>query len=90
VFRSNVCNARFPKHFWAPHSVVRYDDKTNPNVWLEDYNLACRAGGADDDLFISQFLPIYLADMARAWMDHLLRDTFDNWEDLKEIFTGNF
>jgi hypothetical protein len=40
--------------------------------------------------FISQFLPIYLADMARAWMDHLLRDTFDNWEDLKEIFTGNF
>jgi hypothetical protein len=50
-----------------------------------------RAGQAGRMMtFISQFLPIYLADMARAWMDHLLRDTFDNWEDLKEIFTGNF
>jgi hypothetical protein len=24
----------------------------NPSVWLEDYHLTCRTGGADDDLFI--------------------------------------
>jgi hypothetical protein len=47
-------------------------------------------GGADDDLFIIQFLPIYLADSARAWLDHLTRNVIDSWEDLWEIFTGNF
>jgi hypothetical protein len=32
-----------------PNNVVKYDGKTIPNVSLEDYRLACRAG---DDLFI--------------------------------------
>jgi hypothetical protein len=44
----------------------------------------------DDDFFIIQFLSIYLADMARAWLDHLRRHSIDCWEDLKEIITGNF
>jgi hypothetical protein len=26
----------------------------------------------------------------RAWVDHLLRNFIDSWEDLREIFTGNF
>jgi hypothetical protein len=34
--------------------------------------------------------PIYLADTARSWLDHLLRNTIDSWEDLNEVFTGNF
>jgi hypothetical protein len=46
--------------------VVKFVIKTIPSVWLEDYCLACRAGGADDDLFIIQFLPMYLADTTRA------------------------
>jgi hypothetical protein len=47
-------------------------------------------GWVDDYLFITQFLPIYLAKMARARLDRLLRNKFDSWEDLKGIFTGNF
>jgi hypothetical protein len=47
-------------------------------------------GGANEDLFIIQFLSIYLADSAKAWLDHLPRNVIDSWEDLKEIFTGNF
>jgi hypothetical protein len=45
---------------------------------------------ADDDFFIIQFICINLADTARAWLDHLPRNLIDYWEDLKEIFTGNF
>jgi hypothetical protein len=41
-------------------------------MWLEDYRLACRVDRVDDDLFIIQLLPIYLADSARAWLYHLL------------------
>jgi hypothetical protein len=57
VFGSNVCDARFPKCIWALSNVIKYDSKTNPNVWLEDYRLVCKAGGVDDDLFIIKFLP---------------------------------
>jgi hypothetical protein len=54
---------------------------------LEDYHLTCQIGVADDDLFIIQFLLIYLTDAARAWQP---RNTIDSWEDLKEIITDNF
>jgi hypothetical protein len=89
-FGSNVCDACFPRCFCDPNNIIEYDGKTNPSIWLEDYCLVCRAGGADDDLFIIQFLPIYMAKTSRAWHDHLPRNTIDCWEDLKEIFTGNF
>jgi hypothetical protein len=71
AFGSNVHDACFPKRFWVPNNIVKYDGKTNPNVWLEDYHLVCRAGGADSNLFIIQFIPIYLPDTSRAWLDHL-------------------
>jgi hypothetical protein len=89
VFGSNVHDTCFPKHFWAPNNIVQYDGKTNPSSWLEDDHIACREGGADDDLFIIQFLPIYLVDTARTWLDHLPKNLIYFWEDLKEIFTGN-
>jgi hypothetical protein len=49
----------------------------------------CREGRVGNDLFIIHFLPIYLANSTRAWLDHLLRNIIDRWEDLKEIFTDN-
>jgi hypothetical protein len=71
AFESNVCDTCFPRCFRAPNNIVKYDGKTNPSVWLEDYRLTCRVGGADNDLFIIHFLPIYLADTSKAWLDHL-------------------
>jgi hypothetical protein len=80
----------FLKCFGVPSNITKYDSKTNPSLWLEDYRLTCKAGGADDDLFIIQFLPNYLANSARVWLDHLSRNVINSWEDLREIFTGNF
>jgi hypothetical protein len=62
-----MCDAHFPKSFQAPGNIIKYDGNANPNVWLEDYRLAWKAGGVNDDSFIIQFLPIYLADSTRAW-----------------------
>jgi hypothetical protein len=42
----------------------------------------CRAGRVNDDLFIIQFLPIYLLDSAMAWLDHLPRNIINSWVDL--------
>jgi hypothetical protein len=80
----------FPYSFLAPNNIIKYDGKTNSNVWLEDYHLTCSVGGVNNDFFIIQFLPIYLADTSRAWLDHLPRNSIDCWEDLKKIFTGKF
>jgi hypothetical protein len=85
-----VCDTCFSKHFQALNNIIKYDGKTNPSIWLEDYRLACKVGRADDDLFIIQFLPIPLANMARAYLNHLPRNTINSWEDLMEIFTGKF
>jgi hypothetical protein len=83
-------NTCFLRCFQAPSNITKYDGKINPSVWLEDYRLACIAGGANDDLFIIQFLPIYLAESTRAWLDHLPRNAINRWDDLWEVFTGNF
>jgi hypothetical protein len=74
VFGGNVWYACFPKCFRVVNNVVKYNGKTNPSVWLEDYRLTCREGGVEDGLFIIQFLPVYLANTTRAWLDHLLRN----------------
>jgi hypothetical protein len=85
-----VRDACFPKCFRALNNVIEYDGKTNLSIWLEDYHLTCMAGGADYDRLTIQFLPIYLADTARACLNHISRIMIDSWEDLKEIFTSNF
>jgi hypothetical protein len=59
-------NTHFLRCFQAPSNIAKYYSKVNPRIWLEDYRLMCRAGGANDDLFIIHFLPIYLAESARA------------------------
>jgi hypothetical protein len=56
----------FPRHFRASGNIIKYEGKTNPSVWLEDYRLTCEASRVNDDLFMIQFLQIYLTDSARA------------------------
>jgi hypothetical protein len=71
-------------------SIAIYNSKTSPIVQLEDYHLTCRAEGANDDLFIIQFFPMYLVESTRAWLDHLPRNAINFWEHLWEVFIANF
>jgi hypothetical protein len=68
----------------------RYGGDTNPSVWLEDYRLACHAGGATCDLFVIKNLPLYLSDSACTWLEHLPRDKINDWTDLHQVFVDNF
>jgi hypothetical protein len=80
----------FPSWFRAPPNIIKYSGDTNPAVWLEDFRLTCRAGRANDDVFIIQYLPLYLMESARAWLEHLPTDSIHLWADFKHIFVGNF
>jgi hypothetical protein len=59
-------------------------------LWLDDYRLACQAGGVDDELFIIRNLPLFLVDATRAWLQHLLEGHVYCWADLVKIFVGHF
>jgi hypothetical protein len=65
AFGRAIRDAMFPSRFRAPTNVLRYDGDTNPSIWLEDYRLACHAGGATDD-------------SARTWLEHLPRDKIND------------
>jgi hypothetical protein len=46
AFGANVLIATPPARYCAPTTVTKYDDETNPSVWLEDYRLAFHNSGA--------------------------------------------
>jgi hypothetical protein len=80
----------FPGRFRTSPNIVKYSRDTNLVVWLEDFCFACQAGRADDNLFIIQYLPLYLAESAQAWLEHLPTDSIHSWVDFKRIFIRNF
>jgi hypothetical protein len=61
----------FPQRYRASTNVLKYFEESNPGLWLEDYRLTYQAGGVDDDYFIIRNLPLFLADSAQMWLDHL-------------------
>ena len=52
AFSWRIQRAPFPQPFQPPSNITKYTGETNPGIWLEDFRLACRAGGVDDDYFI--------------------------------------
>jgi hypothetical protein len=59
-------------------------------LWLADYRLACQLGGTDDDNLIIRNLPLFLSDVARAWLEHLPPAQISDWDDLVKAFARNF
>ena len=90
AFGRHILDAAFPPRYRPPTNVPKYSGETNPSLWLKDYRLACQAGGVDSDYFIIRNLPLFLADSARTWLEHLLPIWIQSWANLKEIFVGNF
>ena len=90
AFSRHILNATFPPRYRPPTNIPKYFGETNPGLWLEDYRLAYQAGGADNDDFIIRNLPLFMADSARVWLEHLPSNAIQSWANLKEIFVGNF
>ena len=81
---------RVPRWYRPPANITKYAGEMDPGLWLGDYHLVCRTGGAESDGFIIRNLPLYLADLARTWSEHLPANRIHDWADLREIFVGNF
>ena len=90
AFGRHILNAAFLPWYRPPTNVPKYSRETNPGLWLKDCQLAYQAGGVDSDYFIIRNLPLFLADSALTWLEHLPSNRIQSWTDLKEIFVENF
>jgi hypothetical protein len=90
AFSRAIRRAPFPTRFRAPTTITKYSGETRPELWLADYRLAYQLGGTDDDNLIIRNLPLFLSDVARAWLEHLPPAQISNWDDLVKAFAGNF
>ena len=72
------------------HNASDHTRQTNLSIWLEDFWLAYRARGVDDDYFIIQYLPICMGEHVQAWFEFLPPDSIRNWADLNRVFVRNF
>jgi hypothetical protein len=82
VFSEAIRRARFLAQFRQSANIVKYSRERNLDVWLADYRLACQLGSVDDDLLIIRNLPLFLADLVRAWLEHLPPWRIRDWADL--------
>ena len=71
AFGQHILNVVFPPRYRPPTNISKYSGETNVGLWFEDYRLACQPGGADSDSFIIHNLPLFLADSAPMWLEHL-------------------
>jgi hypothetical protein len=71
AFDRCILNTALPPRYRLPTNVPKYSGETNLSLWLKDYWLACQADGADSDYFIIRNLPLFLANSARTWLEHL-------------------
>jgi hypothetical protein len=90
AFGHRILKVPFPPCFRQPTNITKYTGETNHAVWLENFWLACWAGGADDDYFIIQYLPICVGEYVRVWLKFLPPNSNCKWVELKQVFIGNF
>jgi hypothetical protein len=90
AFSRAIRRAPFPTRFRPPTTITKYSGETRPELWLADYRLACQLGGTDDDNLIIRNLPLFLSDIAHAWLEHLPPGQISNWDDLVQAFASNF
>jgi hypothetical protein len=90
AFDHRIQIAPFPQCSQLPTNITKYTREMNPAVWLEHFQLACQAEGADDDYFIIQYLPVCVGEYVRAWLEFLPPNNIRSWVELKQVFVENF
>ena len=89
AFGYRIRSAPMPHKFHAPN-IEKYNGETDPKIWLVNYQLAMKAAPAPDTFFMIQYLPIYLTDSTRNWLNNLREGTIKRWADLEKAFCNHF
>jgi hypothetical protein len=87
AFSRRLRMIRYPKDFKP--AIEKYDDRSDPSIWLKMYNIAARASGGNEDHMAGNF-PLVMGKAPLLWLDNLPAECITSWATLSRLFTINY
>ena len=88
AFTPRITNSTYPIGF-KPPPIDKYDDKTDPQMWLRCYSAAILAA-CGDDITKLMYFPIAIELGLLIWLQNLQPHSIDSWLALSKQFVNNF
>ena len=88
AFSPGLRTVWWPTKF-KPGPIESYDGSTNPVEFLQIYTTTIEAAGGDEKV-MANYLPTVLKGSARTWLVNLRKGSIYSWEELCDVFQGNF
>jgi hypothetical protein len=77
----------YPNNFKP--NIQKYDDRSDPNIWLSTYYVTVKADGSSFD-HMAAYFPLVMGDAPSLWLNNLPTGSITSWADLSHAFTSNF
>jgi hypothetical protein len=68
AFSQRLRTIRYPKVFKP--AIKKYDDRSDPTIWLKMYSIAARASGGNED-HMARYFPLVMGKAPLLWLDNL-------------------
>jgi hypothetical protein len=62
-------------------NIQKYDDRSDPNIWLSTYYIAVKAASGNFD-HIAAYFPLVMGNAPSLWLNNLPADSIMSWVDL--------
>jgi hypothetical protein len=70
-------------------NIQKYDECSDPNIWLSTYYVAVKAVGGIFD-HMEAYFQLVMGDAPSLWLNNLPVGSITSWADLSQAFTSNF
>jgi len=85
-FSSHLRQVVWPRNFKL-EKLKKYDGKENPENWITQITVRSVVG---DEHVMANYFPVVLDQAGHQWLLGLPEDSFDSWEELRQVFIDNF
>jgi hypothetical protein len=87
AFSRRLRTIRYPKDFNP--SIEKYDDRSDPSIWLKMYSIAVRAAGGNED-HMAGYFALVMGKEPLLWLDNLPAECITSLATLSRLFTTNY
>jgi hypothetical protein len=70
-------------------NIQKYDNCSDPDIWLSTYYVTIKAAGGHFD-HMAAYFPQVMGDAPSLWLNNLPEGSIMSWPDLYQAFTSNF
>jgi hypothetical protein len=69
-------------------NIQKYDDRSDPNIWLSTYYVTIKAAGGSFD-HMAAYFPLVMGDAPSLWLNNLSAGSIALWANLSRAFMSN-